>query len=422
MARFQAVPEFIQKNVELLDSRTATQYAKYLEQKPTFVTYYHVNKVLSTTDKGLKNAEAIVGVRSPIKYNKILQFPIYGIESIVLALEDTEMGLDTDYDGEGVILPNTIHPVGDDYFTIDYLDKKYTFRVVRYDYDTIKSNSYYKIEFTIRGVDIDIQEQLEKQVVKTYRCRYENIGTNDKVLIDDETYAFLSLLETVMGKLRKSYLEMFYVKKYNTPLFYLDNYCILYDPNLCYFCNHNDIFNEQGSIDTTFFYEEKRDYFEYSYSKSIYDRLEHVDVDDFFSVDRYYDMDPAVASDSIFMYWADRRIKYLAYYSSPQSVYDYHIPRYIDDPFIDAMVKKDETILRDNLSILVYRFLNKLGANSIVDIARTMIQYHYRYTFHNFIFMPMAIYCLKQVYNQLASTEAKPYDTDTMVTYGPENV
>lgn len=422
MARFSAVPDFLQTNIDILSQISQSMYTIFLDKKPSFVTYYHINKIRSTTDKGLKNVEALNGVRSPIKYNKILNFPIYGIEEIVLQLDEDEQGLDTDYDGEGVILPNTLHPTGDDYFTINYLDKKYTFRVTRWQYDTIKSNSFYKIEYTIRGVDIDIQHDLENQVVNTYHCIFENIGTDDKCIISEESNENLNFLNELMELLKKVYLDLFYVKKYNSLLFHLNDSCILFDPNLSAFCNNEKLFYKEGQIDTTFFYEERRDYFPASYSRSIYDTIIHRDYDDNNRFDKFYDVEPAINSESIFSYWRDRRIKYMVYYFTDESVFDVKIPRYITNELTDALESNSSVNITNKLTLVVYNYF-KSGTNNLLPIIKQLSERHYRYSFHNFIFIPLTIYCIRQLYNSIISSQKEnDYYPDNLIQYTPENV
>ena len=417
------IPDFLSKNIELYTHREHTMYAKFLDKKPSFVTYYHINKIESKTDKGLKTVEVINGNRSPIKYNKITKFPIYGIEEIVLQLEDTEYGLDSDYTGEGVILPNTIHPTADDYFTIDYLEKKYTFRVIEYQYDTIHSNSYYKISFTIRGVDIDIYHKIESQVVKTYNCIFDNIGTENKCLIEESVVGELKYISDLIETMKKEYINLFYVGKYNALLFYNTTEEILYDANLAAFCNKNEIFNDSNELDTYLFYEELRDYFPASYSRSIYDRMEHSDIEDIDELDKYFNFEPAVSTTSVFEYWDDMRIKYIIYYNGPESMFKDNNSPYLDLELIDALKKNDSSIITKNLSLIVYTYLTSGSGDYLLSVIKNVIKSnHYRYTFYNYIFIPLVVYCLRQLYKTLSSYEENPYYTDSFVEYNPENV
>lgn len=423
MAVFKDVPDFLMNNIELHTHREHTMYAKFLDKKPSFVTYYHINKIESKTDKGLKNVEVINGNRSPIKYNKITTFPLYGIEEIILQLEDTDYGLDSDYTGDAVILPNTIHPTADDYFTIDYLEKRYTFRVIEYQYDTIHSNSYYKISFTLRGVDIDIFDKLENQVVKTYKCIFDNIGTEDRCLIEESMVGELKYISDLIENMKKEYINLFYVGKYNSLLFYNTTEEILYDANLAAFCNKTEIFNDSGELDTYLFYEELRDYFPASYSRSIYDRMEHSDIEDLDELDMYYNFEPAVSTTSVFEYWDDMRIKYIIYYNSPESMFKEKNDVYIDLDLIKALKDENTKPILKNLSLIVYTFLKDGAGNKLLEVVKNVLKSkHYRYTFYNYIFIPLTVYCLRQLYKTLSSYEESPYYTDSFVEYNPENV
>ena len=105
----------------------------------------HESVSVGASVESQKYIDKLLGSESPIRYNKIFNFPLYGIEQIQLQLDEMDEGLNSEYNGEAIILPNTIHPTVDDYFIIDYLEKKYMFRVIKYDYDTIKSNNFYRV-------------------------------------------------------------------------------------------------------------------------------------------------------------------------------------------------------------------------------------------------------------------------------------
>ena len=71
MAKLKEVGKFLDENVAILDQRISSQYSTFLDSKPTFCTYYHINEKMSTTDKGLKNTERLIEDESPTRYNKI---------------------------------------------------------------------------------------------------------------------------------------------------------------------------------------------------------------------------------------------------------------------------------------------------------------------------------------------------------------
>ena len=113
----------LENNAFEFENRLNSQVTRFLDKNPTFVTYYHVNVNESTVDEGFRDIEAILSHRSPLRFQKIINFPLYGIEAIVLNLSDNEQGLDTNFEGEAIILPNTIKPLQNDFFIINYVNK-----------------------------------------------------------------------------------------------------------------------------------------------------------------------------------------------------------------------------------------------------------------------------------------------------------
>ena len=75
--------------------------------------------------KGLKTEFEPIGEKSPIRYNKILDAYLYGIDRIITNIDISEHGIESDpIEGEAVVLPNTFVPMGQDYFIINYIDTK----------------------------------------------------------------------------------------------------------------------------------------------------------------------------------------------------------------------------------------------------------------------------------------------------------
>ena len=149
MARFIDEEKIINNNAFVYEEKLNSQYTRFLERPPTFVTYYSINTIESVVDEGFLNVERLLGKNSPIKFNKIEHFPVYGLDMITPDLSEDEEGLTTSYNGDLIILPNTIAPSPNDFFIINHLDKNIIFMVTEVDYDTIKSNIFYKIGFTL---------------------------------------------------------------------------------------------------------------------------------------------------------------------------------------------------------------------------------------------------------------------------------
>lgn len=81
------------------------------DRKPVIVTYYNINKDYSSLDPGAKIAYDNIGDNTPLRFNKIDDFIIYGFNKIELQTEIEEFGYEANkIEGDCFVLPNTIVP------------------------------------------------------------------------------------------------------------------------------------------------------------------------------------------------------------------------------------------------------------------------------------------------------------------------
>ena len=271
MAQFIQQSQLIQNNVEKYQDRFSSQFNRLQQQPPTYVTYFHINNIESLTDTGLQNVEKIIGKNSPLRYNEVKNFPLYGIGQIQLNLSDQEEGLNVDYDGQALFLPNTIEPLPNDFFLINYLDKPCLFMVTEVHYDTVMSHNYYQVEFTLRNIsDAEIKD-LQKQVTDRFTCDTYCIGTEEKWLIRDDNIESLNKLKSIVSDMLRDYKTSFYDERTNTFLFQPYYTYIMYDRYLNRFINESSIYIDSNStnalalvnedVDRSYDYEFKDSFF-----------------------------------------------------------------------------------------------------------------------------------------------------------------
>lgn len=242
--------KLINSNVFMFEDRIRSQFSRFLDKSPTYVTYYHINNIESIADNGFQNIERLLGDDSPVKFNKIADFPVYGLDQVILNLSDEAQGPDSSYEGEGIILPDTIKPTPYDLFVISYMNQNYIFKVSGINYDTIMSNNFYKITFSISSLDEQHKESLEKQISDDFTCIIDNIGTEEKVLIKTESVDLLATLEEVYTNIADSYKLIFFNRLFNS---FLQGEIIdtaTYDNMLTMFINKHELFNELHSFET----------------------------------------------------------------------------------------------------------------------------------------------------------------------------
>jgi len=258
------------------EKKLNSHYVIYQDKNAQPVVYYNINEPESTVDEGLYTTERDLGTHSPTRFNRIDNLPIYIDSNILLDLEDADEGLTTSFQGDGIILPNTVIPYPGDYFFIKYLGNKFVFRVNEISFDTVKSYNYYKINFSIKSVNNkDSFEDLEGQTVSKFVCIHRNIGTEDKCIIEESDYVRIQILNEAYDVICDMYLKLFFHDNYNVLLYTDAAGRNIYDRYMTRFINNNHIFAKKYDYISTTLSEVDFDRFFISdYSRSLYRLLE----------------------------------------------------------------------------------------------------------------------------------------------------
>ena len=298
----------VEDNVFEYENRLKSPVSRFIETTPTFVTYYHLNPDVTTTDDGFKDISSLIGFRSPLRFNKIEDLPLYGIEQIVLQLQDLDQGLDTVYEGEAVIVPGSIKPLENDFFMIPYLSHPYLFRVTEINYDTIMPDNYYKIGFRLEFLDEEKVTNLENQVHEKYTCIIENIGTENNCIIEASSKQTLDKIEEMYDDMASTYKSIFYNDRHNCFLGEFGCGQLLYDPMQTQFINDHQLFNKKHDLQclmlTDQFTDPKR---RIKYERSIYRFIERRKPD--LAKNFNYDVYPGINNrETSFYRWMEKSI------------------------------------------------------------------------------------------------------------------
>lgn len=264
--------KMVNDNTFLYEERVKAPTARFLDVTQTYTTYYHIDVDQTTTDTGFADVASIIGFRSPIRFQKIEDFPIYGLEQIVLQLQDTDQGIDTNYEGEAIILNNAkLKPLPNDFFTIPVLKQYYLFRVTDIQFDNIMSDNFYRISFKIECNDSVEMQKLEKQVIDENIFDLSNVGTEKNCIIKKSVYKDIEKIEEMKNRIIDFYMSMYYSERYNVFLCPLDSGDFFYDPLQTDFINMHQIMNKKNDLVgitlTDQYPDVKR---QYKYNKSIY--------------------------------------------------------------------------------------------------------------------------------------------------------
>lgn len=249
---------YVNKHIEIYSKNKVGQFSKYLETNPMFVTYYSLSDANIRADAGLGNIQEEIGPHSPLRWNKINNFPLYNISELKPELENDDEGIDVEIDlSNVVVLPNTLKPKPTDFFIIDIPSSKpLLFRVNSFNFNTIQSNDFYSLDADLRIVGGDIYSKIAPQVIDEYTCIFENIGTDNKCFVKNIDLDRINSLERCILEVRDMYTSLFYNEKLNLFWQRTDQVTEVYediwyyDLYLTRFINESGIFQEDFNVES----------------------------------------------------------------------------------------------------------------------------------------------------------------------------
>lgn len=374
------------------EERIKSPASRFIESTPVFTTYYHINVDQTTVDEGFLDVASIIGHRSPIRFNKIEDFPIYGLDQIVLQLQEEDQGLDVSFESEATILPNTIKPVQNDFFIIPTLKDYYIFRVTDIQYDNIMPDNFYKINYKLEYIDSVKLEEIEKQVILENVCILENIGTETNCIIQKSIYKKIQDVEKMYREITEFYKVMFYNDRHNVFLGELENGRFLYDPLQTEFINKNRLFNEKNNLETLILTEEYDDpKRKYKYAKSVYKFIELQDMK-LLSNFVYAKRPGTTIHESSFYRWHDKKVDVL---DIPQFIMDDSL-RIFSDEFVLAI--RDNIEMKSDYANLIQKFVRSEKI-TIEDIPLTLDTelIYLNNSLEVFFFTPIILYIIKTI-------------------------
>lgn len=223
--------EFVQNVIRNYTENRIGQYSKYLDTDPIYVTYYAINMVHSRADPGTDAIQDVTGPSSPIRYNKITNFPIYikgGFEPDT-TFEDGIISNDIDF-SDITILPNTLTPRPYDHIYIELPNMvPLMIRVNGYRNLSIQSNDFFSASGHAVNYGEDITKGIDKLVVENYRCVFENIGTQNSCFIKSEDYDNANNLNDSIVQMTGLYNALYFNEETNS---YIYNESFYNTPNL----------------------------------------------------------------------------------------------------------------------------------------------------------------------------------------------
>lgn len=222
--------------------------------KPVPCTFYNIDETGSTLDAGTNFEYTLLGPNSPFRFNKIKDAVLYCNDmKILMSIDLTDEGLTgSPVEFEMVVIPDTFRPLPNSFVIFDQLSnldktKKYLFVVDKVETDTIDNGTnFYRIHLTLKSLYADDYEYLEKQVIDNYNMVITNSGTTMKSVIKSNDYELITTLQSVLDRIKRYYIELFYNSSVQTFTF-ANNMGFFYDSYMIEFLIRNNVFKYTGN-------------------------------------------------------------------------------------------------------------------------------------------------------------------------------
>lgn len=207
-------------NIFKFEQRLQSHVNKYIENGAILTCYYSQKESAITVDRGSRDINQIFGKESPLRFNRIENFPLYGFGQASPNNSDEQQIEDISIEGDCIILPNTIVPKPMDFFIVNHLKMKALFQVSEVVFDTMKEEGYYKIRYRLYSTEAESFNNLEKQTVELYHMDLNAVGSDVNPIIQKDDYILKNKIIQMMNKMIESYRAMFYNSRHNCFIYH----------------------------------------------------------------------------------------------------------------------------------------------------------------------------------------------------------
>lgn len=265
----------LDNNIFKYENRLHSQLNKFsAENTMILCTYFNIDKDKTTTDRGLLDIDEVFGKRSPLRFNKIENMPLFGFSQANPENSDENIMEDIVVNGECTIIPSTIVPLQNDCFIIKHLKMNALFQVTSVTYDSMKQDGFYKITYRLMETSQEAIDFMEKQTVENYKCDLDAVGTTVNPIIQKDDFVYKEKLVKMIDDMIECYKSLYYNERHNCFLYNYKDYRLF---DLCgnMFISKHSLMNHENGTNVIMLHdkinEPKK---ELLYNRSIYKWIE----------------------------------------------------------------------------------------------------------------------------------------------------
>ena len=387
-------------NIFKYEQRLQSHANKFIENGAMLTTYYSINEDATTVDRGLRDIEQLFGHKSPLRYKKVLNFPVYGFGQANPSNSD-ELGIeDINVEGECIILPSTLVPSPNDFFIINHLKMDAIFQVTTVNFDSMKVEGFYKIAYRLISTSKETISNLEKQTDQIYHTDLDAVGSNRNPIVKEDDFIRRGQIRQMVNSMISSYKAMFYNERHNCFLFHnQDTGERWFD--LCgneFIAKHN-LMNPENSNTVIILHDKIRDQqLPIYYNNSIYNWLE-MDAPKRLLEMFHFQLSPGENyRDSSFARWSEGDIWVIQPLGTHQTGIHNQDLSFFDNEQFESF-NNTKAVPTSEFDKLIHKFINKPDNISTQDISLYTADTLLSSIRHRdvFLYTPILIYIIKKI-------------------------
>lgn len=390
----------IEGNIFKYEQRLKSHTNKYIENGALLTTFFNIRENATTVDRGLQDIDQLFGHKSPLRFDKILNFPLYGVGQAIPNNTDEAGVEDINVEGEGTILPSTIVPRQNSFFIMNHLKMKCVFQVVDVHYDSMKVEGYYKIRYRLHSTSDEILQNLEKQTVEIYHCDLNAVGSNVNPIIQKDDFILRKQIEQMVNSMIESYRSLFYDERHNCFLF-LNQDTRMRWFDLCgnEFIAKYSLMNPSNSNKVIVIHEKVRDkQLPLFYNNSIYKWIEIGCPRNLLRKFHFILNGAEGYPDSSFVRWNEGDIEVMQPLATYQAKVNYQEFSYFDNKQLECLLNNREEPTSE-YDKLIFKFVNRASSISINDISLHIADMLFSSIKHVdiFLYTPILLYIIRKI-------------------------
>jgi hypothetical protein len=385
-------------------------YYLFENTKATPVIFYELDTTHTTLDDSTRMEYEQIGDNAPLRFKKIYDVYLYGLERMEIHYSNGENGLESDpIQGDCTDLPNTLNPTPGCYFEIPYLNedqKHYLFQITDVSDDTMDDgNNIHKMSYELDMTDAGNWEHLQKQIVAEYRFIPSNVGTKDNSIVLESKYDLAEKLDELDTILRQYYIELFYNDRVQTFTYKMVDGYNINDSMVIEFIMHNKIMSGVGQ---DYMYVSHKNpvpkTFSIDYAKSLYRCIDTGDlksVQDAITIGTYH-----LITNMTTIFVTRQESYYYMEYNNPYAIQmTSNIIQTFDQEFIDRLESNDLYDYNDSDAYknIIIKYMNGLIPVTDADVL-ALEHVDYVASQDMYYTLPIVVFCVERYIKSLIST------------------